>query len=116
MAVVEAGGPALIQAIASALESVTSQDARNWFAHCGYSFIEIAFSPIASTPRSRRHADRSGSALSSLRAVGAAFDFATSALRATSQQVCVAIRAQPIIDLKRLFADPEGSLTAGATT
>jgi transposase len=31
--------PALIQAIASALESVTPQDARNWFAHCGYSFI-----------------------------------------------------------------------------
>jgi transposase len=31
--------PALIQAIASALESVTAQDARNWFALCGYSFI-----------------------------------------------------------------------------
>jgi transposase len=31
--------PALIRAIASALEKVTSQDARNWFASCGYSFI-----------------------------------------------------------------------------
>ena len=31
--------PALIEAIARALESVTAQDARNWFAHCGYSFI-----------------------------------------------------------------------------
>ena len=31
--------PALIQAIASALESVTPQDAMNWFASCGYSFI-----------------------------------------------------------------------------
>ena len=31
--------PALIQAIASALASVTRQDAINWFAHCGYSFI-----------------------------------------------------------------------------
>ena len=31
--------PALIKAIASALESVTPQDAINWFAHCGYSFI-----------------------------------------------------------------------------
>ncbi len=31
--------PALIQAIASALASVTPQDAINWFAHCGYSFI-----------------------------------------------------------------------------
>jgi transposase len=29
----------LIQAIASALKSVTRQDASNWFAHCGYSFI-----------------------------------------------------------------------------
>ena len=29
----------LIQAIASALKSVTRQDATNWFAHCGYSFI-----------------------------------------------------------------------------
>jgi len=31
--------PDLIQAIASALKSVTAQDAANWFAHCGYSFI-----------------------------------------------------------------------------
>ena len=31
--------PALIQAIASALKSVTPQDAVNWFASCGYSFI-----------------------------------------------------------------------------
>jgi transposase len=31
--------PALIQVIATALESITPQDARNWFAHCGYSFI-----------------------------------------------------------------------------
>jgi transposase len=31
--------PALIEAIARALESITPQDARNWFAHCGYSFI-----------------------------------------------------------------------------
>lgn len=31
--------PALIEAIAGALESITPQDARNWFAHCGYSFI-----------------------------------------------------------------------------
>jgi transposase len=31
--------PALIQAIASALEDVTRQDATNWFASCGYSFI-----------------------------------------------------------------------------
>jgi transposase len=30
---------ALGQAIASALESVTHQDAMNWFACCGYSFI-----------------------------------------------------------------------------
>ena len=30
---------ALIEAIASALESVTRQDATNWFACCGYSFI-----------------------------------------------------------------------------
>jgi transposase len=30
---------ALIEAIAAALESITPQDARNWFAHCGYSFI-----------------------------------------------------------------------------
>jgi transposase len=31
--------PALTQAIASALQSVTRQDAINWFASCGYSFI-----------------------------------------------------------------------------
>jgi transposase len=31
--------PTLIEAIASALESITPQDAINWFAHCGYSFI-----------------------------------------------------------------------------
>jgi transposase len=30
---------ALIQAIASALASVTRQDAINWFASCGYSFV-----------------------------------------------------------------------------
>ena len=30
---------ALIEAIASALKSVTPQDAMNWFACCGYSFI-----------------------------------------------------------------------------
>jgi transposase len=29
----------LLQAIASALSSVTPQDAMNWYAHCGYSFI-----------------------------------------------------------------------------
>ena len=29
----------LIAAIRSALNSVTAQDARNWFAHCGYNFI-----------------------------------------------------------------------------
>jgi transposase len=29
----------LLQAIASALESVTPKDAMNWFASCGYSFI-----------------------------------------------------------------------------
>ena len=29
----------LIQAIGSALQSVTRQDAINWFASCGYSFI-----------------------------------------------------------------------------
>lgn len=29
----------LLKAITSSLEMVTSQDARNWFAHCGYSFI-----------------------------------------------------------------------------
>ncbi len=31
--------PVLLQAIASALGSITRQDAMNWFAHCGYSFI-----------------------------------------------------------------------------
>jgi transposase len=31
--------PALIQAIALALAKVTPQDAINWFACCGYSFI-----------------------------------------------------------------------------
>ncbi len=31
--------PALLVAIASALDRVTAQDARGWFAHCGYSFI-----------------------------------------------------------------------------
>lgn len=31
--------PNLQDAIASSLESITSQNARNWFAHCGYSFI-----------------------------------------------------------------------------
>ena len=31
--------PDLIKAIASALASVTPQDAMNWFASCGYSFI-----------------------------------------------------------------------------
>ncbi len=30
---------ALVEAIAAALESVTRQDAINWFASCGYSFI-----------------------------------------------------------------------------
>lgn len=31
--------PALIQAIAAALASVTPQNAMNWFTSCGYSFI-----------------------------------------------------------------------------
>lgn len=31
--------PALLEAIASALERVTPQDAGGWFASCGYSFI-----------------------------------------------------------------------------
>jgi len=31
--------PKLLKAIASSFEAVTSQDARNWFAHGGYSFI-----------------------------------------------------------------------------
>ena len=30
---------ALVAAIAAALGTVTAQDAANWFAHCGYSFI-----------------------------------------------------------------------------
>jgi transposase len=29
----------LLQAISSALKTITRQDATNWFAHCGYSFI-----------------------------------------------------------------------------
>jgi len=29
----------LLQAIANALAKVTADDAKNWFAHCGYSFI-----------------------------------------------------------------------------
>ena len=29
----------LIEAIGSALKKITRQDATNWFAHCGYSFI-----------------------------------------------------------------------------
>ena len=33
--------PALIDAIAGALESITPQDARNWFAHCGYSLFKL---------------------------------------------------------------------------
>lgn len=33
---------ALTQAIGTALASITAQDARNWFAHCGYSFISNA--------------------------------------------------------------------------
>jgi len=31
--------PTLLEAIAASFGTVTSQDARNWFAHCGYSFI-----------------------------------------------------------------------------
>ena len=31
--------PALVEAIAAALKRVTRQDAINWFASCGYSFI-----------------------------------------------------------------------------
>ncbi len=31
--------PELIQAIGAALKTITRQDATNWFAHCGYSFI-----------------------------------------------------------------------------
>jgi len=30
---------ALLAAIAAALATITPQDAANWFAHCGYSFI-----------------------------------------------------------------------------
>lgn len=30
---------ALVEAVAAALETITSQDAINWFASCGYSFI-----------------------------------------------------------------------------
>jgi transposase len=29
----------LLAAIGTALNSITAQDARNWFSHCGYSFI-----------------------------------------------------------------------------
>ena len=31
--------PELLQAITHALSAITPQDAANWFAHCGYSFI-----------------------------------------------------------------------------
>ncbi len=31
--------PSLLGAIAASLGTITGQDARNWFAHCGYSFI-----------------------------------------------------------------------------
>jgi transposase len=31
--------PSLIEATASALEAISAQDAINWFASCGYSFI-----------------------------------------------------------------------------
>ena len=31
--------PALMNAIAGALKSITPQDARNWFAHCSYDFL-----------------------------------------------------------------------------
>ncbi len=31
--------PDLIEAIGAALRTITAQDATNWFAHCGYSFI-----------------------------------------------------------------------------
>jgi hypothetical protein len=30
----------LLQAIANALAKVTADDAKNWFTHCGYSFIK----------------------------------------------------------------------------
>lgn len=30
---------ALVEAIGAALQTITRQDAMNWFAHCGYSFI-----------------------------------------------------------------------------
>jgi transposase len=30
---------ALVEAIGAALQTITRQDAINWFAHCGYSFI-----------------------------------------------------------------------------
>jgi transposase len=29
----------LLKALASALDSISDSDARNWFAHCGYNFI-----------------------------------------------------------------------------
>ncbi len=31
--------PTLLEAIGASLGGITGQDARNWFAHCGYSFI-----------------------------------------------------------------------------
>ena len=31
--------PSLLEAITASLGTITSQDARNWFVHCGYSFI-----------------------------------------------------------------------------
>jgi len=31
--------PTLLAAIGASLATITSQDARNWFGHCGYSFI-----------------------------------------------------------------------------
>jgi hypothetical protein len=31
--------PSLIEAIASALQTITAQDVINWLASCGYSFI-----------------------------------------------------------------------------
>ncbi len=31
--------PTLLAAITASLETITSRDARNWFTHCGYSFI-----------------------------------------------------------------------------
>jgi hypothetical protein len=31
----------LTTAIGQALARITPQDARNWFAHCGYSFVDL---------------------------------------------------------------------------